>query len=59
MLGLGRNVYWMCQKSELDKVHFDTRQYNFIDYESSEDARKRLYNRIMAIEGKGPGKPPS
>jgi hypothetical protein len=55
MLGLGRNVYWMCEKSELDKVHFDTRQYNFIDYETVEEAKKRLYDRIMANEGKGEG----
>ena len=54
MLGLGRNVFWMCEKSELEKVHFDTRQYNFVDYESAEDAKSRLYFRILAIEGPGP-----
>lgn len=59
MLGLGRNVYWMCENSELANVHFDTRQYNFIDYESVKDAKRRLYNRIMAIEGRGPVKPVS
>ncbi|MBZ5564212.1 MAG: hypothetical protein LAP13_17545 [Acidobacteriia bacterium] len=57
MLGLGRTVIWMCDKKELDgeKLHFDVRQFNFIDYESVQDARKRLYNRILAIEGEGPG----
>jgi hypothetical protein len=55
MLGLSRNVYWLCDKSELEKIHFDNRQYNFIDYDSPEDAKRRLYNRIMANEGKGPG----
>jgi hypothetical protein len=55
ILGLGRNVYWMCEKSELKDVHFDTRQYNFIDYETVEEAKKRLYDRIMANEGKGEG----
>jgi nucleoside 2-deoxyribosyltransferase len=59
MHGLGRNVYWMCEQTELDKVHFDTRQYNFIDYLSAAEAKKRLYDRIMAIEGKGPGEPVS
>ena len=56
MLGLGRTVIWMCKKQELEsgKVHFDTRQYNFIDYESIADAKKRLYDRIVAIEGEGP-----
>jgi hypothetical protein len=57
MLGLGRTVIWMCDKKELDegKLHFDVRQFNFIAYESSEDAKKRLYDRILAIEGEGPG----
>jgi len=55
MHGLGRNVIWMVEKSELDKVHFDLRQYNFIDYISWSDAKSRLYYRIMALEGKGPG----
>lgn len=54
MLGLNRNVIWMCDKKELPSVHFDTRQYNFIDYESTADAKARLFNRILAIEGEGP-----
>jgi hypothetical protein len=57
MLGLGRTVIWMCKKEELDegKLHFDVRQFNFIAWESIEDAKKRLYYRILAIEGQGPG----
>jgi hypothetical protein len=55
MHGLGRLVIWLCRKDELGKVHFDNRQYNFIDYETVSEARKRLYNRILAIEGEGPG----
>jgi hypothetical protein len=54
MLGLGRTVIWMCKDEELKDVHFDTRQYNFINYKTVEEARKRLYDRIMAIEGAGP-----
>src|SRR5690242_12528535 len=54
MLGLGRNVIWMCERKELREVHFDTRQYNFIDYESRADAKIRLFYRILAIEGEGP-----
>jgi len=56
MLGLGRTVIWMCKDQELAASHFDTRQYNFINYKSIEEARKRLYDRIMAIEGAGPEK---
>lgn len=59
MMGLGRNVIWMCNKQELlnHNLHFDVRQYNFIDWDSIEDARARLRNRILAIEGEGPGQP--
>jgi len=56
MLGLGRTVIWMCKDEELAASHFDTRQYNFINYKSVDEARKRLYDRIMAIEGAGPEK---
>lgn len=57
MMGLGRTVIWLCDKKELDegKLHFDVRQFNFIAYESLEDAKARLYNRIVSIEGEGPG----
>jgi hypothetical protein len=57
MLGIGRTVIWMCRKDELDRgngLHFDIRQFNFIAYESAEEARKRLRDRILAIEGEGP-----
>ena len=54
MLGLGRTVIWMCRKRDLKKVHFDTRQYPFIAYENVAEAKKWLYNRIIAIEGEGP-----
>jgi hypothetical protein len=54
MMGLGRNVIWMCSKSELEKLHFDVRQYSFVDWESIEDARTRLKRRILSLEGEGP-----
>lgn len=54
MLGLGRPVIWLCDKAELSLVHFDTRQYNMIDYEGAEDLRRRLQLRIQAVLGKGP-----
>jgi len=55
MIGLGRTVIWTCDKKQLDQLHFDVRQFNFIDYESIPEAQDRLYNRILAIEGEGPG----
>jgi hypothetical protein len=56
MRGLGGNVIWMCKKEELEehKIHFDVRQYNFIDWSTPEDARVRLLNSIRANEGEGP-----
>ncbi|MGH9714889.1 MAG: hypothetical protein ACRD5M_16465 [Candidatus Acidiferrales bacterium] len=60
MLGLGRTVIWMCRKKELSEsggLHFDVRQFNFIDYESTDEAKERLYRRIVAVEGEGPHAP--
>ena len=54
MLGVGRPVIWVCSKAELADVHFDTRQYNIIDYENMEDLKSRLQFRIEAILGRGP-----
>jgi nucleoside 2-deoxyribosyltransferase len=54
MLGLGRPVIWLCEKDDLKHVHFDTRQYNTIDYIDADDLQKRLQTRIEAILGKGP-----
>jgi nucleoside 2-deoxyribosyltransferase len=53
MLGLGRPVIWLCEKEDLKNVHFDTRQYNTIDYKDAEDLKTRLQFRIEAILGKG------
>lgn len=54
MLGLGRPVFWICDQEQLKDVHFDTRQYNTVDYTDTDDLRKRLQFRIEAILGKGP-----
>lgn len=46
--GLGLPVIWIVDKQGLKDVHFDTRQYNYIVYESPEDLYKKLLNRIAA-----------
>ena len=51
-LGLGIPVIWSCRKDDLKNVHFDTRQYNHILWESEEDYAEKLYNFICAIIGK-------
>ncbi len=56
MLGLGRPVIWLCEKSDSKNLHFDTRQYNTIEYTGPEDLKKQLQTRIEAVLGKGPHK---
>ena len=55
-LGLGLPVVWLCREADLKKVHFDTRQYNFIGWEPDRlgELRDRLKNRIVATIGQGP-----
>jgi hypothetical protein len=31
-MGLGLPVFWTCRQDDLDKLHFDIRQYNCIDW---------------------------
>ena len=57
-LGLNIPVIWTCHKDMIDKVHFDTRQYNHITWEDPQELRTKLRNRISAIIGDGPDKIP-
>jgi hypothetical protein len=50
-MGIGIPVIWTCRDSDLDKVHFDTRQYNHVVWSSSEELRTRLEARILATIG--------
>jgi nucleoside 2-deoxyribosyltransferase len=54
-LGLGQQVIWLCRKDELDKVHFDTRQYNHITWEIDKlpELARALTLRIEATIGRG------
>ena len=54
--GLGREVIWSVREDHLAAVHFDTRQYNFIRWQTDAlpDFAKALQNRIEATVGKGP-----
>ena len=52
--GLGIPVIFTCRKDALKKVHFDTRQYNHIVWETPEELRRNLANRIAAVVGDGP-----
>ncbi len=46
--GLGIPVIRTVRKDSLGELHFDTRQYNHIVYESQDELRVKLKNRIMA-----------
>lgn len=48
MMGMGRPVIFTCRANELDKAHFDTRQYNHISWENPDDLREKLMRRIQA-----------
>jgi nucleoside 2-deoxyribosyltransferase len=45
-MGLGIPVIWTCQKYALKEVHFDTRQYNHIVWETPEELKEKLKKRI-------------
>ena len=54
--GLGIEVFFTCKENVLEKVHFDTRQYNHIVWKEPEELRQRLAARISAVIGDGPHK---
>lgn len=51
-LGLKLPVIWCVRSDDLSKVHFDTRQYNHIVWDTPDDLREKLYNVICATIGK-------
>lgn len=55
-LGLGIPVIWVCREDEIDRAHFDTRQFNHITWKAHDLAKLRtdLTIRIRAVIGLGP-----
>src|SRR6266404_1141512 len=47
-MGLGIPVIWTCRISDIERLHFDTRQYNHIAWRDTADLKERLINRIEA-----------
>ena len=47
-LGLGIPVIWTCKDTDIEELHFDTRQFNHIVWKDPQDLRTRLQNRIAA-----------
>lgn len=48
-MGLGIPVIWTCRKDFDTKLHFDIRQYNNIFWETENELKVKLYNRIRAV----------
>lgn len=48
-MGLNIPVIWTCRKDEIDKCHFDTKQLSHIVWNTTEELKERLKNRILAI----------
>jgi hypothetical protein len=47
-------VIWTCSKASIADLHFDTRQYNHIVWDTPQTLRKLLKARIGAVLGDGP-----
>ena len=55
-LGFDIPIFWTCRKDNMNKLHFDIRQFNCIDWETPEDLADRLAIRLEAVLGIGPNK---
>ena len=51
-MGLGLPVIWSVREDDLKNVHFDTRQYNHIVWNTADDLQEQLYNRVSAVIGR-------
>jgi nucleoside 2-deoxyribosyltransferase len=49
--GLGIPVIWCVRKDDLHNVHFDTRQYNHVLWDTEKELREQLENFILATIG--------
>jgi len=48
-LGLGIPVVWCVREDQLEKAHFDVRQFNLIIWKNEKDLKEKLLNRIKAV----------
>jgi hypothetical protein len=54
-MGLNIPVIWSCREDEIQRLHFDTRQFNCLLWQDDlEDLARRLQMRIEAVVGRGP-----
>lgn len=55
--GLGMEVIFTCREDRMAWLHFDTRQFAHIVWQTPEDLRAQLYNRIAATLKEAPNAP--
>jgi len=48
-LGRGQKVIYLCREDEIDKAHFDTRNYQHIVWNTAEDLKQQLISKIEAF----------
>ncbi|HEX8195556.1 MAG TPA: hypothetical protein VF571_05035 [Pyrinomonadaceae bacterium] len=47
-MGIGIPVIWICKETDVENLHFDTRQYNYITWVSFDELKEKLIYRIKA-----------
>ncbi len=52
--GLGIPVIFTCRGDAVETLHFDTSHYNHLVWNTPEELRESLKNRILAVIGEGP-----
>lgn len=52
--GLGIPVIWCVRKDDFDNIHFDTRQYNHIIWETADELKEKLEDTVLATIRRGP-----
>lgn len=55
--GIGMEVIFTCREDRMPYLHFDTRQFAHIVWNTPSDLRTSLYNRIAATVKEGPAAP--
>ena len=53
-MGLGVPVIWTARSTSINDLHFDTRQYNHIVWDTPTELYEKLLARIGAVMGGGP-----
>jgi len=48
-MGLGKPVVWTCRRDWIEKLHFDTRQFNHILWGDVTELREKLRNRVNGV----------